>query len=129
MKRNQFFRVRVISSFLLLALVSCMPSPTPTLTPPTTTAISPPPTPQDRTLLVSSTADSGPGALRQVLWRQCFSQADRLPQSFFVICSFEFSAHARSLPSHCHNHSLPDLSDKLLAARYTNLQISLQSSH
>src|SRR4030067_653365 len=75
--------------------------------------------------IVTSTADSGPGTLRQVLWRQCFSQADRLPQSFFVICGFEFSAHARSLPSHCHNHSLPDLSGKLLAARYTNREDSV----
>ncbi len=68
MKRNQFFRfARVISSFLLLALAACMPSPMPTLAPPTATSILPSPTPQGRTLLVTSAADSGPGTLRQAM--------------------------------------------------------------
>jgi len=62
----------------LLALSSCTPGPTPTdapktLTPtlalPTATALppTPAPVPQGRTLLVTSTADSGPGTLRQAM--------------------------------------------------------------
>jgi hypothetical protein len=38
----------------------------------------------------------------QVLGGQRFCQADRLVQGFFVICSLEFSVHARSLPFKCY---------------------------
>ncbi len=76
MKGHQFFTcVRVIYSFLLLALSACAPSPAPTATAelPTpkvalATATRVPPTPvPEGTFLVTSTADSGPGTLRQAL--------------------------------------------------------------
>jgi hypothetical protein len=40
-----------------------------------------------------------------VLGRQRFSQTDGLVQGRFVIGDFEFSAHARSLPSKCYGLS------------------------
>ena len=64
--RRVFFALMMVA---MLVLSSCMPSPTPTLAPPTSTAIAPKatPTPQGRTLLVTSAADSGPGTLRQAM--------------------------------------------------------------
>src|SRR5574342_1253563 len=68
MKRNQFFKcVLPICWIFLLVLTACAPRPTPTLAPPTETAVPPTSTPQGRTLLVTSPADSGPGTLRQAL--------------------------------------------------------------
>jgi hypothetical protein len=72
------FTVFFIPFFIIIALAgdACAPSPTPIATtevrtpaPPTATAVPPTPTavPQVRTLQVSSTADSGPGTLRQAL--------------------------------------------------------------
>lgn len=73
MKRANIFFV----SFLALAVTvmnGCAPSPAPiatpkipTLTLPTATAVPPTPVPRARTLQVASTADSGPGTLRQAL--------------------------------------------------------------
>ena len=63
--KNKFFSLMLIMS---LALSSCMPTATPTLTPPTETAIPPTPTSQGRTLLVTSPADSGNGEFGIGLW-------------------------------------------------------------
>jgi len=48
-------------------LIATSEIPTPTLALPTATAVPPTPVPQGRTLQVTSTADSGPGTLRQAL--------------------------------------------------------------
>ncbi|HLA05800.1 MAG TPA: hypothetical protein VJ022_00025, partial [Anaerolineales bacterium] len=55
---NRFLLLGII--FVLIACTVAPDTPTPTLLPPT-------PTPQGRTLLVTSPADSGPGTLRQAL--------------------------------------------------------------
>jgi hypothetical protein len=62
--KKTFFPLVMVT---VLVLSACMPTPTPTLTPPTVTAIPPTSTPQGRTLLVTSPADSGPGTLRQTM--------------------------------------------------------------
>jgi hypothetical protein len=68
MKRHQFFTcVRVICSFLLLVFTACVPISTPTLVLPTVTSVPPTSTPQGRTLIVTSPADTGPGTLRQAM--------------------------------------------------------------
>lgn len=62
-----------ISLFLFLAFLAvvgdCRPTPSPTITPatPTLTPLMPSPTPLGKTILVTSTEDSGPGTFRQAL--------------------------------------------------------------
>ena len=63
---------RKIPSVILIAvalLTACAPNPTatPPVATPTETVVPPTPTPQGRTLLVTSLADSGPGTLRQAM--------------------------------------------------------------
>src|SRR3972149_2300121 len=60
--KNNFFSLMM---FAVLVMTACAPSSSPTLTPATETAVPPIPTPQGRTLIVTSPADSGPGTLRQ----------------------------------------------------------------
>src|SRR3970040_120330 len=62
--KNNFFSLMM---FAVLVMTACAPSSSPTLAPPTETTIPPTSTPQGRTLLVTSPADSGPGTLRQAL--------------------------------------------------------------
>lgn len=64
--KKLFFSLMMVA---MLVLSSCMSSSTPTLAPPTSTAIAhkATPTPQGKTLLVTSAADSGPGTLRQAM--------------------------------------------------------------
>jgi hypothetical protein len=65
MKKN-FFSCATVA---VLILSACMQSPTPASSPPPVTAVHPTstPTPQGRTLIVTSAADSGPGTLRQAM--------------------------------------------------------------
>src|SRR3990170_2541731 len=62
--KNNFFSLMM---FAVLVMTACAPSSSPTLAPPTETTIPSTPTPQGRTLIVTSSADSGPGTLRQAL--------------------------------------------------------------
>ena len=55
--KNIFFSLVMVA---VLVVSACMPTPTPTLVPPTST-------PQGNTLVVTSPADSGPGTLRQAM--------------------------------------------------------------
>lgn len=68
--------VLLLVTGLSLTLNSCGPSPSPTATPeistptpmqPTATSVPPTPLPQGETIIITSTADSGPGTLRQAL--------------------------------------------------------------
>ena len=56
-------------SVLSLALIGCQPGPSPAGTPakPTATTAPPTPVPQGRAIVVTSSADSGPGTLRQAV--------------------------------------------------------------
>src|SRR3989304_5233448 len=62
--KNNFFSLMM---FAVLVMTACAPSSSPTLAPPTETTIPSTPTPQGRTLIVTSPADSGPGTLRQAM--------------------------------------------------------------
>ena len=64
--KNNFFSLMM---FAVLVMTACAPSSSPTLAPPTETTIPSTPTPKGRTLIVTSSADSGPGT------RRAFSRA------------------------------------------------------
>lgn len=63
MKKNFFYLIVVA----VLILSACMPSSTSTMTAPTSTVIPPTPTPQGKTIMVTSPEDSGLGTLRQAM--------------------------------------------------------------
>ena len=115
----------------LLALSSCTPGPTPTdvpetLTPtlalPTATAVppTPTPTPQGRTLLVTSTADSGPGTLRQVM-------QDAQPHDTITFDSAIFPPNAPVTISL--STGLPELSQGNLTIDASNAGVILDGSN